>query len=203
MNKRKTSIALCVALLAAAIPLAVQAADITETSDWYNTDKTVVITPGTDSGGSGTKEAQYKLGDAADWTTYSSPITVTETTTVHMRTLDNAGNVSDLRSVTVQIDKNAPAEPGINKSPASEWTNESVTCTLTNGADPDGGSGVDRTEYQIDGGDWTAYTTALTFDASATLTARTFDTAGNISSTSTMSIQIDKVAPDLPTYEIQ
>lgn len=46
MNKRKTSIALCVALLAAAIPLAVQAADVTETSDWYNTDKTVVITPG-------------------------------------------------------------------------------------------------------------------------------------------------------------
>ena len=192
---------MCILGLCTLQPIKIAAADITETSDWYNTDKTIAITPGADTGGSGTKEAQYKLGDAADWTTYSSPITVTETTTVHMRTLDNAGNISELRSLTVQIDRDAPTEPGIDKSPAADWTNQTVTCTLVDGTDA--GSGIDHTEYQVDAADWTQYTTAITFDASANLAARTFDAAGNISSTSTMAIQIDTVLPDVPTFEIQ
>lgn len=180
-------------------------ADVAETSDWYNTDKTMVITPGADTGGSGSKEAQYKLGDTADWTTYSTPITVTETTTVHMRTLDNAGNISELRSLTVQIDRDAPTEPDI--IPSSTITNTDITYTITDGADPAGGSGIDHSEYQVqsagtpaDDTAWQAYTNeqSISGEGQYVIYARTLDIAGNSSPVATVEVEIDITPPDKP-----
>ncbi len=77
-----------------------------------------------------------------------------------------------------------------------------VTCTLTDGADPIGGSGVERTEYQIDGGEWTRYTSPIDITAATTINARTIDVASNISSISTVAIQVDQIAPATSDYQL-
>lgn len=200
-SKLKTQLLPLIGILAIVIVLPAQAADITETTDWFTTDKTLTITDAGDNGGSGVKETQYKIGDG-EWLTYSDPLTLTSTSTIQMRAVDNAGNISELRILTVQIDKDAPSAPVIEKSIEGDWGNDAITCTITDGADPEGGSGVVGSEYKIDDGEWIPYTDPFTVENNATITARTNDIAGNSSTEATTAIQIDRIAPEMPTYEI-
>ncbi|QFY14551.1 DUF1349 domain-containing protein [Nonomuraea phyllanthi] len=66
-----------------------------------------------------------------------------------------------------------------------------VSVTLQ-AADEDGGSGVDKTEYQLDGGDWTAYTEPVnvTGDGEHELRYRSTDKAGNVEEAKTLTLTI-------------
>lgn len=72
----------------------------------------------------------------------------------------------------------------------------SVTLQAT---DEDGGSGVDRTEYQLDDGDWTAYTgpVTVTGDGQHELRYRSADKAGNVEETKTLTLTISGSAPQV------
>lgn len=183
-------------------PAIYAAANVSETIGWYNTDKTITINPGADDvDGSGTKEAQYKLNDG-EWISYTDPIVLSETTIVSMRSVDHAGNYSDWRIVTVQIDKSAPTAPEI--TPSALISNQDITFTITDGADPDG-SGTEKSQYQIQSADATADETAwldytepqtVSEEGRYTIYARTFDMAGNISAVASLTIEIDTLPPD-------
>ncbi|HEU5473672.1 MAG TPA: ThuA domain-containing protein [Actinophytocola sp.] len=83
-----------------------------------------------------------------------------------------------------------PAEPG-----AAGWFTRPVTVTL---AATDGqGSGVDHTEYTVDGGPVTPYAEPFTVtgDGSRTVTYRSVDRAGNIEDTRTLTVRVDTTAP--------
>ncbi|MFD4975499.1 ThuA domain-containing protein [Streptomyces sp. NPDC058424] len=86
--------------------------------------------------------------------------------------------------------KTDPAQPD------SGWFTGPVTVTLT-AADEDKGSGVDRTEYKLDGGDWTAYTGPVIVhgDGSHTLAYRSADKAGNVEDAKTLTVKVDATAP--------
>ncbi|GAA1825092.1 ThuA domain-containing protein [Agromyces salentinus] len=59
------------------------------------------------------------------------------------------------------------------------------------------GSGVDSTEYAIDGGEWTAYDApvGLTGEGEVVVTFRSTDAAGNVEATGSATVRVDTVAP--------
>ncbi|WP_010496568.1 OmpL47-type beta-barrel domain-containing protein, partial [Paenibacillus elgii] len=172
---------------------------------WTNSDVTVTITGGTDSGGSGVNRTEYSLTGATTlaWTAYTGPVTITAEgqTTVSTRTVDNVGNISVTASTVVKIDRTAPTAPTLSAS-AGSWTNSDVTVTITGGTDS-GGSGVNRTEYSLSGATtfaWTTYTgpVTITAEGQTTVSARTVDNAGNFSSVSSTVVRIDRTPPAAP-----
>nr|WP_152992321.1 ThuA domain-containing protein [Nonomuraea pusilla] len=104
--------------------------------------------------------------------------------------LSQGGTGSDDKTAPVTSSTTDPAQPG------NGWFTGPVTVTLT-AADEAGGSGVDRTEYQIDGGAWTAYTAPVVVsgDGSHTLAYRSADKAGNVETAKTLAVKVDATAP--------
>lgn len=126
----------------------------------------------------------------------STTFTVSSNGTYKFYVEDNAGNITD-KSITVStIDKTAPSAPSISGS--TSWQNSNQSITITHGTDS-GGSGVDYSEYRLNGGSWTRYSSAFTISTNGetTIQARTRDKAGNISSTASKVIKIDKQAPTI------
>ncbi|GLW20108.1 hypothetical protein Mame01_01510 [Microbispora amethystogenes] len=80
--------------------------------------------------------------------------------------------------------------------PAGGWFTGQVKVTLT-AADEAKGSGLDRTEYKLDGGAWTRYTApvVLSGDGAHALAYRSADKAGNVEEIRTVTARIDATAP--------
>ncbi|NHN34881.1 OmpL47-type beta-barrel domain-containing protein [Paenibacillus agricola] len=99
-------------------------------------------------------------------------------------------------------DTTPPTAPTI--SPATTtWTNAgSVSVGITNGIDSE--SGVNRTEYTLGGAISLGYTTYsgafnIINEGQTSITARTIDNIGNISSTSSQTVRIDRTNPGTPS----
>ncbi|MGJ6963855.1 ThuA domain-containing protein [Streptosporangium sp. G11] len=80
--------------------------------------------------------------------------------------------------------------------PANGWFNSLILVTLA-GADEAQGSGVDKTEFQLDGGAWTTYLepVVITGDGDHTLAYRSVDKAGNVEATKTLAVKVDATPP--------
>ncbi|MBL0747088.1 ThuA domain-containing protein [Nocardioides baculatus] len=76
------------------------------------------------------------------------------------------------------------------------WYNTRPSFTLA-ATDNTGGSGVASTEYRIDGGTWTPYTTAVSVPGEGTklIEYRSKDSAGNVESIKSQTVKIDTVDP--------
>jgi hypothetical protein len=120
--------------------------------------------------------------------------------TIKMTAYDNADNFYGPVYAQFRVDTVAPSAPAVTPS-TTDWTNGDVTVTISHGSDSN--SGVNRTEYKLDGAkvqDWTTYTgtLALTNEGQTTVTARTIDNAGNISTITSALVKIDKTGPAGP-----
>ncbi|GGM50325.1 hypothetical protein GCM10011608_39060 [Micromonospora sonchi] len=85
----------------------------------------------------------------------------------------------------------------VSGTPVEGWHTGPVTVTLS-ATDPDGGSGVARTEYQLDDATaWTTYTAPVqvTGDGQRVLRFRSVDEAGNVEETKQVTVKIDATAP--------
>ncbi len=156
----------------------------------------VAVTLSASDARSGVSNTQYRV-DGGAWSTYSAPVTVSSdgTHTVEYRSTDVAGNVETAGTLTLRLDTTPPA---LTTTPAGTlgsggWYRSAVAVTVTAG---DTGSGLDSTEYRLDGGAWTPYTApvAISSDGTHTLEARATDVAGNLT-TSTRTIRIDGAPP--------
>jgi hypothetical protein len=132
-------------------------------------------------------------------TVYSGPVTVSSTTTVKFFSTDQAGNAEAAQSQVVQIDTTPPSTPSTscNGTTCSTWYKTSpVTVGLSA---TDSGSGVARIYYTTDGSTpttaSTVYTGPFTVSQTTTIKAIAVDTAGNQSSASSRTVQIDVAAP--------
>ena len=104
-------------------------------------------------------------------------MTTSGTIEVQARTVDNAGNVSEVVAKTARVDKTNPQPPTLNLD--ESWTNQDRTFTVTGGSDAH--SGVAQLEYRIGTGSWNKYsstTTALTTSGTVDVQARTKDNVG-------------------------
>ncbi|WP_336772437.1 OmpL47-type beta-barrel domain-containing protein [Paenibacillus sp. MMO-58] len=172
---------------------------------WSALSVTFTVTAGTDNGGSGAARTEFSLSGATivDWATYPGTVLISAEgqTTIHARTVDQAGNISTERTTVVSIDKTKPTAPVVAAS-ATDWSSSDVAVTVAAGTDA-GGSGVNKTEYKLSGAttkDWTTYTGALSISAEGqtTVEARTTDNAGNTSMAAPFTVKVDKTKPSAP-----
>lgn len=181
-------------------------------SGWQKGSVTVQFSGGSDGGtslpdwaavpgdyGSGIHHYEYQINGGA-WTgcpTNDPTVTITAggVTTVTARVVDGAGNAStQTATATVYIDPASPYVPDIALS-TEQWTNETVTVTVKDNGDTH--SGVARTEYSLDGGNWATYNSVLSISSHGkhTIRARAIDNVGRISGTASKTALVDKVAP--------
>lgn len=151
---------------------------------WYTAPVSVTLSAYDPSPGSGLDYTQYSL-DGTVWNTYTAPVTVSNegTTTFRYRSVDKAGNTETAKSLPLKIDSTAPVTTAtLAGTPGGNgWYTSDVSVALT-ATDSSGGSGVQSTQYSLDGTAWSAYTTpfAVTGDGIKTVYYRSTDTAGNI-----------------------
>ncbi|TYC21298.1 DUF1349 domain-containing protein [Micromonospora sp. MP36] len=165
---------------------------------WYSSAPKVKIAATDEKGGSGVGKVEYKL-DNADWAVATDAVDI-ETDgehTVQYRATDKAGNTSTVGTVVVKRDATAP-ETTVTYEAANGagWHRGDIAVTLTA---TDSTSGIAATEYQLDGGAWTAYTgpVIVSGDGSHELAYRSTDKAGNVEVAATKTFKIDGIAPSV------
>ncbi|WP_097274753.1 OmpL47-type beta-barrel domain-containing protein [Streptomyces sp. TLI_55] len=163
--------------------------------------------------GSGVNTIEYALGTGA-WQPYTAPVMVHQlgSHTVRYRATDKAGNVSAEKSVQFKVvatptpDTTPPVTgvtvEGTKNSDGAYIGNAKVTVSATD----EGGSGVDRIEYSIDGGPYLAYTTPVVVDRAGThtLAYRATDKAGNTAAARTVTFTVvssQVPAPNCPEFD--
>ncbi|MBM7679075.1 OmpL47-type beta-barrel domain-containing protein, partial [Gracilibacillus alcaliphilus] len=163
---------------------------------WTNAEVvTATIIAGEDQE-SGVDQTQYRIGEG-EWAAYDQPLSIDEAgeTKIEARTIDQAGNISDIAEVIVKIKRNIPAKPVIHVE-TSDWTNaEMVSVELT--TDEAGGT----LEYQLNDTEegWLTYTEgmAISEEGITKIYARVVDQAGNVSEVAEAMVKIDRHAPTL------
>ena len=147
----------------------------------WNTTGTVTLAATDGPNGSGVASILDKVDGAAQYSTYSSALVLTDgTRTVTYHAVDNAGNAEADRTATVKVDT---VKPTASVSPASGATTNTVTITGV-----DATSGVHHVEYRLDGA--ATYTTgsSITWAAGSgahTVVYRAVDNAGNVGDAAT------------------
>ena len=140
-------------------------------------------------------------------------------TTVYVRAVDNAGNVSGTASIVVRHDTTAPATPTITAKVGSDsgsaytsgsWTSQPIIITATSS---DTQSQINRIEYSYNNSSWsTSWGTDLTTNGNSksikgtwngnynnTVYVRAVDNVGNVSASSSIVIREDATAPTIKT----
>jgi hypothetical protein len=114
---------------------------------WYKSDVTISLSATDDLSGVNRTEYSY---DNITWTAYSTSFTITAegTKTIYYRSTDFAGNVEQIKTGTVKIDKTVPTGSIVINGGAAVTNSSSVTLTLTSN---DAISGVFEVRYSNDG----------------------------------------------------
>lgn len=182
-------------------------AEVSGSNGWEKGVVSVEVSEGIDTL-SGVDYSEYRIGDGV-WIAFqdSEQLVIEDEgiTTVYARTYDKVGNIRQTEQ-EVKIDLTAPATPTIDLDGVDGkdgWANDTVTITLTSGADTL--SGVDYSEYKIGAdGNWEVYVGEIELDTEGVVTvyARTFDKAGNISAIEAQEVKIDLTAPASPTIDL-
>ena len=167
---------------------------LTDPVDWTKDSVTVMLRDGEDEG-SGSKKSQYRL-DSGEWADFNNPFVVSTAQTVQARTMDYAGNWSEIASKKIKIDSTNPTAPFINTN--EDWTNEPVVVDIEKGEDTE--SLVRKSQYRFASSEeWLNYYDAFEVDQEGvTVYARSVDWAGNVSSTVEKQVKIDLTPPSPP-----
>lgn len=167
---------------------------------WASKPVTLNLDGSTDTGGSELKSYLIKIDDES-WQERSSIIFNTSGEhTVHYRSIDNAGNVSDDSSALIKLDLEASGEPTISFSPeyTSLWSNQDTTISAGFAVDDiteddlliyqvslDGINYTDGKEITLsENGDYTVYFKVIDNGQNETVVSRVF--------------KLDKSNPNVP-----
>ncbi|WCK57672.1 glycine-rich protein (plasmid) [Aneurinibacillus sp. Ricciae_BoGa-3] len=118
---------------------------------------------------------------------------------------DNESNQTTKSIIVSNIDTSAPTTPTISNN--ETWTSQaSVPVTIGSGSDIQ--SGVNHTEYKLDGATNQGYVTysqpfSVTNEGETKITARTVDNVGNVSSEAVSYVRIDRSTPTNTSITIQ
>ena len=176
---------------------------------WYRSPVTVALASADNAAGSGVSTLTYGASGAesiatttVNGSTASASIATDGATTLTYSALDAAGNGEATRSLGVKVDTVAPGTSFQLAGTAGNngWYRSNVTVTLkatdlTSGVASISvrGAGADPTATQT----FTADTATISFQTEGTNTLTYFatDVAGNIESTNTLTVRIDKTDP--------
>ncbi|MEH7115357.1 hypothetical protein V7124_23815, partial [Neobacillus niacini] len=111
-------------------------------------------------------------------------------TTVSFYSVDNAGNVEEVKTVEVKIDENPPVT---TSNVTDEWQKDSFLVKLTATDDL---SEVKTTYYSLNGAEYVKGATVFVSDQGLnTVSFFSVDNAGNIEEVKTVSVKVDATAP--------
>ncbi|WHY91670.1 hypothetical protein QNK12_29420 [Neobacillus cucumis] len=160
-------------------------------NDWYSSDVNVSLDATDDN--SGVEKTLYKVNNG-DWNQYVNPFELRDEgiNTIEYKSIDKAGNQEEAKTEVVKIDKTAPVT-SISDVP-NGWTNQDSSVTLSAA---DENSGVAKTEYRINNGDWTKYTGPVNafIEGKNVVDYRSIDQAGNVEAYKSFEVDLDKTAP--------
>jgi peptidoglycan/xylan/chitin deacetylase (PgdA/CDA1 family) len=137
-------------------------------------------------------------------TVWDSTTVADGTVTVVAKALDLSGNLGTSAPISLTVTNTSldsvPPVSSIqcnNAACSTGWYTAAVTVVLSA---QDGGSGVDRIVYTLDGSDpsrtnGSVYSSPFTVNASATVKFRAFDLAGNAEDVQSTALRVDTVAP--------
>ena len=154
---------------------------------WVNKDTKVTFTALDDR--SGVAATYFTVDGGTQQTGSSVTLTAEGTHTIVYWSVDGAGNVEQPHTISVKIDKTAPADATFTAN-ITALTNSNVTVTI---GYPDDAA---VKEYKVGAGAWTAYTAPVVLSDNGTVNARSTDAAGNVSNVTSYTVSnIDKVPP--------
>ncbi|HEY2495037.1 MAG TPA: hypothetical protein VGI33_19280 [Paenibacillus sp.] len=166
-------------------------------TEWSNPTPTVTIQDGVDDQ-SGIMKSQYRLEDTGSWIDYSGPVAISDDgfKNISARTIDNAGNISDQYQYALQLDKITTTVRTSN----SDWTNDIVYVGINGGKDNDSSF---RVYYCKKGSNakWVNSNCQLFLvedEGITTISARTVDSARNVSLPIETQVKIDLTPPSIP-----
>ncbi|WHX26107.1 glycoside hydrolase N-terminal domain-containing protein [Virgibacillus halodenitrificans] len=110
--------------------------------DWYTSDVSVTLEAKDDN--SNVRKTEYRINNA-DWVEYDDPFTISEegVKTIDYRSVDEAGNVEEYKTLTVKVDKTAPElRLKLSKTELSKPNHNLVPIDVTLDG-KDAGSGID------------------------------------------------------------
>jgi hypothetical protein len=142
---------------------------------------------------SGLARMEWRL-DGGDVLTGPIEVDADGTHTVETRAIDAAGNASDWRASTVQVDVTAPENT--TPRPGAGWLAEPYRATVS--ADDGAGSGVERVEWKVGSGAVATTSDAVVdADGGSTLYTRAVDAVGHASAWRADTVRVDRGAPAL------
>ncbi len=167
--------------------------------DWYDVEVTVVFSP-TDTT-SGPDYVEWQLDDGLPDQSDTVVISEDGVNTLQYAATDVAGNVEEIKSSQIKVDRNAPVTSYVvlPNNANDGWYTEPVTITLV---PADEGIGVAETYYRIDGGEWqTGIEFSLVESGEYTVEFYSVDYLGHEESAYSIpdGVRIDTVAPWAPT----
>lgn len=121
---------------------------------------------------------------------------------LHIKAIDNAGNVSETTHIT--INNNKPIAPNIRASNLN-WTKDDVTIYIDNPSVRNVDYIITETQYRVNAGEWVKYLKPFDVDIEgiSTIEARNVDGRGVYSDTISLKVKIDKTKPigkiDIPS----
>jgi hypothetical protein len=196
-------------------PVTVVAATPSAGAPGWNTGDISVTLNSTDNGVSGVQKLRYWLSGAQTssvevacnpvvvpcTTTFS--VTAEGITTVNYAAVDVAGNLETTKSLTIKIDRTAPATLSV-VTPApgtSGWNGSAVTVSLS-ATDYPNGSGVERIQYSLAGAQTSPAVqsgnpsiVAITAEGITTVNYAAMDVAGNSETTKSLTVKLDETGP--------
>ncbi|MFH8791431.1 OmpL47-type beta-barrel domain-containing protein [Streptomyces sp. NPDC017941] len=179
------------------------AADVrgaTDADGAYVGSATVSVTA-TDEG-SGVDRIEYAVGADGVWQPYTAPVVVNTVGThrIRYRAVDRAGNVAAEKAVVFKVvapstDDRTPPETSATVTGEQNGSGQYLGMATVTVAASDAGSGLNKVEYALGDGAWTAYTTPVMVHAAGAhkVRYRAFDRAGNVAPEK--SVEFTVVAP--------
>ncbi|MEW6593143.1 MAG: DUF2341 domain-containing protein, partial [Candidatus Hadarchaeota archaeon] len=170
-------------------------------SGWWRGDASVTLSAADGLSGVGT--TLYRVDENA-WQDYTGLFTVSGdgVHSVEYYSVDVAGNEENAKSIEIKIDTLPPVTSHELSGAAGNagWWRSDVTVTLSaaddNSLTPDV-SGVDFTEYRVDGGEWATYNAPISLheDGIHLVEYRSADAAGNLETIKSVEVRIDATPP--------
>jgi large repetitive protein len=139
---------------------------------------------------SGVAKTYYSINgsDFVEGTTFT--VSDEGVNTVSFYSVDNAGNVEEVKTAEVKIDKTAPVT---TSDSTDKWNKREVTVKLTA---TDNLSGVAKTFYSLNGTDFTEGNTfTVSKEGINNISFYSVDNAGNVEEVKTAEVKIDNSAP--------
>lgn len=171
----------------------------------FVTGSTPVALSASDSGtvSSGVNRTEYSIDSAAIWNIYSNGISLSNAAdglhSISYKSADNATNIETAKQISVTVDNGTPitaitvGEPKFQAQDGSFFITQGTAFTLSAS---DTYSGVSRTEYRLNNGQWTAYAPFnLSNEGTYHIEYRSADKLGNTETSKSLSAIVDNTPP--------